>query len=230
MKTVQCKQCDSVMGLVNETLRWELYKCFSCRHVMGRIHEELKQHEIEDATREMDTYAEALLDQELQIMSPEELKRFFERNERSKTFDDVVANSQARPKGRGASRDWLGALQSYEFETCQVVNCEEERTCVECVGKYGIYRAFLDAQSETFIFQWITRHPSIAQLNRQEQDDLVKRIAQASSGVKLEFKDDMARVRIQHIGIPEDHDLAVEKSVREMDTVIPILLSTVVGN
>ncbi len=28
---------------------------------------------------------------------------------------------------------------------------------------------------------------------------------------------------------PDDHDLAVEKSVREMDTVIPILLSRVVG-
>ncbi len=74
MKTVQCEECDSVMGLVRETPRWELYKCFSCRQLIGQILEELKQHEFEDANMEMDTYAKSLLDEELQSMSPEELK------------------------------------------------------------------------------------------------------------------------------------------------------------
>ncbi len=142
---------------------------------------------------------------------------------------DVVATTQTRPKGRGDSCDWLSALQSYEFLSCRIVDRDGGRTCYDCVGKCGTYRAFLDAHGEKFIFQWIMRHPSIAQLNKQEQDDLVKRIAQASSGVELEFKENMARVRVQHIGIPEDYYLAVEKSVRELDSVIPIVLSTLAG-
>jgi hypothetical protein len=227
MKTIQCKQCSSVMGLVRETPRWELYKCFSCRHVMGRIHDGLKQREFKDATREMDNYADSLFDEEYQSVSPEELKRRFERNETNNISDEVVAATQARPKRRRDSCDWLSALQSYEFMACRIVDRDEGWTCVECVGKYGIYRAFLHALGVVFKFQWILRHPSIAQLNKREQDDLVKRVAQASSGVALEFKENMARVRVQHIGIPDDYYLAVEESVREVDTVIPILLSTV---
>lgn len=231
MKTVPCKECGSVMGLVREAPRWELYKCFSCRHVMGRFHEELKEHEFEDATREMDTYAATLLDEELQSMSAEGLTRLFcERNEKQKVSEDVIAPTQTRPMGRGGSCDWLNALQSFEFGACRILERDGGRTSLECIGKYGIYRAFVDAHAATFVFQWIIRHASIAHLNRQRQDDLVMRVAQASPRVELEFKEDMARVRVQHVGILDDYDLAVANAVREIDTVIPILLSTVERN
>lgn len=225
MKTVKCDQCNSVMGLARETPRWELYKCFSCRHVMGRIRKHVKQHEVGDATMEMDSCAGSLLDDEFRGMDPEEFKLLFEKSEGNKIFDEMVAKTRKKRKGRGASHDWLSALQSYEFATCQVVDLDGGRTCVECAGKYGIYRAFLDAHGEEFIFQWIARHQSIARLKKQERDDLVKRVAQSSSVVELDFKENMARVRVQHIGIPQDYYLAVEKSVREVDSVIPIVLS-----
>lgn len=230
MKTVQCEQCNSVMGLARETPRWELYKCFSCRHVMGRIRKHVKQDEVGDATREMDSCAGSLLDDEFRGMSPEEFESLLEKSEGNKIIDELVAKTQKKRKGRGASHDWLSALQSYKFATCQVVDRDGGQTCVECVGKYGIYRAFFDAHGEEFMFQWILRHASIAQLNQRQQDDLSMRVSQASSEVGLEFRENMARVVVRHIGIPQDYYLAVENSVRELDSAIPILLSIVGQN
>ena len=233
METVECEQCKSVMGLVKKTPRWALYKCFSCRHIMGRINNELKQDEFKDAEMEMDFYADSLIKPELtdiasrlQKKSPEDLKRFFEKKEGNEMYDDIVANMQAQPKGRGVSHDWLSALQNYEFAICFVVSRNGDRMCVECVDKHWTYRAFFDVHGEECIFQWVVDHQSIGQLNKQEQDDLAKQIAQASSGSELDFKGNMARVRVRHIGIPKDYYLAVENSVRELDSVIPIVLST----
>lgn len=61
MKTVNCEQCKSVMGLIKETPRWVLYQCFSCRCVKGILNRKLKPHEREEAEREMDMYGESLI-------------------------------------------------------------------------------------------------------------------------------------------------------------------------
>jgi hypothetical protein len=85
MEAIMCEHCKSVMGLVKETPRWKLYRCYSCRHVTGQINRELKGLEFEDATREMDDHAGSVMRGELgdirdrlQRMSPEELGEFFE--------------------------------------------------------------------------------------------------------------------------------------------------------
>ena len=80
METTKCAECKSVMGLIAKTPRWKLYKCFSCGRLMGRIANDLKEHEVEYATMEMDSYAGSLIRDEhghlLQGMIPEERDKF----------------------------------------------------------------------------------------------------------------------------------------------------------
>lgn len=230
MKTINCEHCKSVMGLVKETPRWALYKCFSCRHVMGQFAKELTQDELKEATMEMDTFAQIHLDDQLRdigkrldSMSSEELNNFFRRN-------DKPDEAQAQAKSKKATHDWLSAIQSYEFQTCQVLNHDGEWTCVECVGKYGIYRAFFDDHGSRLKLQWIISRPSIGQLDKQERDDLVMQITQASTGVELDFNVNMARLCVKYIGFPDDYYLIVDKSVRELESVIPTLLKIFGGN
>ena len=87
MKTINCEQCkSSVMGLVNETLSWAVYKCFSCHSVVGRLNEELKPDEREEAEREMDDYAFSLTDAEainkFKKMSSKEILDWFKANQK----------------------------------------------------------------------------------------------------------------------------------------------------
>ena len=176
METVECPQCKSVMGLVRTTPRWAVYKCFSCRIVTGQLSDKLEPSEIQDAEGEMNSYVGSLMVPDLkdiairlQSTSPKEHDRFLERQQGNKMLDDMVTNTQTQPKGRGASHDWLSALQSYEFVTCFVVSRDGGRTCVECACPPWTYRAFFDAHGEEFIFQWIVSHQSIGQLNKQGQ-------------------------------------------------------------
>ena len=213
------------MGLVTERPRWALYKCFSCRHVVGQFAKELTRDELEVATMEMDTIAQIHLDEKLsdirkglEMMSSEELNNFFGRN-------DQPEEAQAQAKINKAPHDWLSAIQSYEFKTCQIINNDGEWTCIECVGKYGTYRAFYDELGTTFKLQWIISHPSIGHFKKQERDDLVMQITKASSGVEIDFNVNMARLCVKYIGFPDDYYLSLEKSVRELESVIPTVLS-----
>ncbi|HET6455237.1 MAG TPA: hypothetical protein VFI02_12595 [Armatimonadota bacterium] len=91
METVECSDCKSVMGLVKETPRWKVHKCFSCRRVMGQLSKDLNPDEREDAEREMDSFAESLLSDDirrigdrLRNMSPQELQDFFKTKDSQK--------------------------------------------------------------------------------------------------------------------------------------------------
>ena len=229
MRTIECERCRSVMGLVKETQRWALYKCFSCRHIIGQFNKKLTQDELKDATMEMDTCAQFHMDYELKnikerlgSISSEELNIFLNRNNKP---NDMISTAQVQAESKKTPHDWLSAIESYKFQMSQIVDHREESTCVECIGKFGTYRAFFDDCGSRFILQWIISHPSIGQLDKQERDDWMMEISQATTGVELDFNVNKARLRVQYIGIPDDYYLTLEKSVLELESVIPILLS-----